>query len=536
MCNLEPNVGQQMLWNTMNMQRDRDIPVRIVLLKPRQVGWSTWSCAEAFTEAYMNPFFNTGLFSLDDDSTDHIFRMIKLFSDELPPKMKRPLDATNRKEIVYSKPHRSRMLAQTAGKKGAGHSYTFRYVHCSEVTRWKDATTTMGGILQTVGKGAGTSVIIESTANGMGGYFYDLYWEAVKRLEADPTNIHGFLPVFFPWFKFPEYAEQIPPNFKLTEEETEEKAKHNLSDEQIMWRRYKLQEIAGDYAKFREEYPATALEAFQASGNPVFSRVILEEQKKRLVDDLEPVLFEREGETIHKVKVNRRENCWLIAYNPRRDSEYVIGIDTAEDKLSDETDPKSALDYDGAAVLDRASCEYVATWMGRTEGIDFAKQCYLAALYYNEAHVVPEIPKGMHVLRYFVNKQYPYIYSRTRREETGDPEETDLTTRRWLVEDFRTAAYERSIFVCCKPIYDQMETFVHDKTGKPIHMPSKHDDVLFAAFLALQGHLRMPKSSSHWPSETNSEKVLDKTTNLLYSGCIDTDDDEPDEDIWNYTS
>ena len=45
---LFPNIGQLMLAKMMVRQRRAGFPVRIVLLKPRQVGWSTWSEAEGF--------------------------------------------------------------------------------------------------------------------------------------------------------------------------------------------------------------------------------------------------------------------------------------------------------------------------------------------------------------------------------------------------------------------------------------------------------------------------------------------------------
>ena len=502
MCFLEPNIGQLMLWNSMNLQRDRDLPVRIVLLKPRQVGWSTWSCAEAFAEAYWNQYFNTGLFSLDDDSTEHIFRMIRLFADELSGKLKRPLESTNRKEVIFARPHRSRMLSQTAGKKGAGHSYTFRYIHCSEVSRWKDATNTMGGILQSVSNSAGTSVVIESTANGMGGYFYEMYWDAVDRMKYDPNNFRGFLPVFFPWFRFPEYSEPVPPKYKLTEEERDEQNKHGLDVGQILWRRSTIQGMSGDIGKFKEEFPATALEAFQASGNPVFSEEQMRYQKKTIEEAPRSVVLEMEGGEVKLHSVDRSINSWQIRRMPTN-TEYTLGIDTREDKLSDTTDLKSELDWDGAAVFNRSSREYDAIWKGQTEGIDFAKQCFCAAVLYNEAFVVPEIPKGMHVLRYFVSKDYQNIYSRTRHEERGEPEDTDvlgfrtdMTTRRWLVEDFKTAIHEKTLRICFQTIYDEMETFIKDKTGKAIHMPSKHDDVLFGAFLALQGDIRLNQKTS----------------------------------------
>lgn len=67
---------------------------------------------------------------------------------------------------------------------------------------------------QAVSNKNGTSIFVESTANGVSGIFYDLWKDA-----ADGTN--GYVPVFIPWFINPKYREEVPNNFEITHEETE---------------------------------------------------------------------------------------------------------------------------------------------------------------------------------------------------------------------------------------------------------------------------------------------------------------------------
>ena len=81
-----------------------------------------------------------------------------------------------------------------------------------------------------------------------------------------------------------------------------------------------------------------------------------------------------------------------------------------------------------------------------------------------------------------------------------------------------------------------MKTFVNDKTGRAVHMPGEHDDLLFACFLALQGDLRCPRTIPYQTiRETNNS--LDMGRSLSYSGAVDHDDDDFDDedDAWNYT-
>ena len=122
--NLYPNIGQLQLHNSIEIQRSKGLPVRICLLKPRRVGWSTWCEADAFCDVFNRPNISALAVSADDQATDEIFRMTKMFHDELP--FKRPTEYSNRKEIIYSKPHRSRIVAMSSGKVVLGRGATFQ--------------------------------------------------------------------------------------------------------------------------------------------------------------------------------------------------------------------------------------------------------------------------------------------------------------------------------------------------------------------------------------------------------------------------
>ena len=520
---LNPNIGQLMLAKMMVKQRQAGFPVRIVLLKPRQVGWSTWSEAEGFYFINTYPNRTALVVSADLDSTNLVFNMTKLYQDQMPAELKLPTDASSRKEIVFSSPHRSRFITQTAGKDVLGRGGTVHFFHASEVAFWPKAKHGLAAVMQMVPHTPDSTVILESTANGVGGVFYDIFQKAVDRTRAS-DSLEGYIPVFFPWYKFPEYVTLPPRSFKVEDEEHETKEEFDLTDPQIYWRRLKIQELGGDVSLFRQEYPATHIEAFQTTGNPVFTGKMIHFQKGCL-KDFETVIFS--GERIEHV--NRSFNCWKIVSGVVEGRQYCMGIDTMESRLSDVQDPKSLLDCDGAVILDRATGKVAAAWQGRGDQNMLAKQCLWAATHYNDAWVAPEIPAAMVLLNYFKEAGYNNIYNRQIHDEriTTDESEnlgwrTDLITRKWLVDDLIVAFSKQSIQVCLRSIVDEMETFIRDKNGKPVHRPGKHDDLLFALMIALQVHQGCPLSDLPYRDDYTGELVApEKQESLSTIGAID---------------
>jgi len=521
---LDPNDGQLMLASVIQRQRDAGFPVRILLLKPRQVGWSTWSEGEGFYEVNSRKNWTALCVSADTESTDMVFNMTRTFQSHLPKKIQRPTVASNRKEIRYKEPHGSKFLTQTAGKDVLGRGGTIHFFHGSEVAFWPKAKEGLAAVLQMVPKNPDTIVILETTANGVGGAFYDMYWQAVDRMKAT-DSLEGYLPIFFPWYKFADYATITPDNFVADEDERIVQKEFELNDAQIYWRRLKIQELGGDEAMFRQEYPATAMEAFQTAGNPVFLQSMFKYQKQFIKKPRRCVLTQDGLED-----VQRTFNCWKIRQLPCANHEYAIGVDTMESRISDVADIKSSLDADGVAIFDRTSGEYVAIYQGRGDQVDLGWQVYYAATFYNEAYIAPEIPNGMTLLNIFKNKGYDNIYNRQVHDQQltiQDSENlgwrTDMVTRKWLVDDFRSALRENSFILGFDEILNEMMSFCYDKSGKPIHLPGKHDDLLFAAMIAFQVHKRCPigeKPYSHAFTGEETEK-RNSVQSLATVGAID---------------
>ncbi len=287
----------------------------------------------------------------------------------------------------------------------------------------------------------------------------------------------------------------------------------------------KLEELGGDYALFRQEYPATALEAFQTSGNPIFTGNMVRTQRDRAAKTPRTCIINIE----ELENVDRRINCWQIATLPRNDHQYCMGIDTMEGRLSDVQDSKSSLDCDAAAILDRDTNEIVAIWHGRGDQKELGVQCLNMAKFYNDAWTAPEMPHSLLLLNIFKEAGYENVYNRQVHDERiieADSENlgwrTTLVTRKWLVDNLITAFRDNALWLMFAPLIDEMETFIRDKTGKPIHNTGKHDDLLFAAMIALQVHLRCPLNPAVYANEfTGEDPDVTPYKSLATSGVID---------------
>ena len=265
--------------------------MRILILKARQIGFSTLVEAIIFWKTATKQNTDSMIVAHKDEATANLFRMSKLFYEMLPAPIRPMKQASNAQELVFDRPSNqkghgrgimSRIRCATAGGTGVGRSYTLKNVHMSEFAYWPgNKMETYTGIMQTVPDLPDTMVVIESTANG-----YDEFktmWDAAVEAQAQGDE-NGWVPIFFPWHEMSEYRRTPPPGFTPTEEERKLAEAFGLDDEQLAWRRWCIAvNCGGDLNLFRQEYPATPDEAFIATGSCVFDkeRIVLRREEVR---------------------------------------------------------------------------------------------------------------------------------------------------------------------------------------------------------------------------------------------------------------
>lgn len=235
-------------------------------LKPRQVGVTTAIKARYF-RLNITRSVSTATLAHDDRTTQALRRMEGRFYDTLaiPPGFPKPLRDLNNATITTYPDFGSESMIVTAGSQSGGRGMTFTHVHGSEFAYWKDADELIAGILQA----GDPEIILESTANGATGKFFELCMAALDRPDLSPWTL-----LFFRWFDDPTYCIPLEPDETLdySGDELALIEKHQLTPEQIKWRRRKIAEI-GTLDAFLQEYPEDAYTCFRKSGIGYFGNV-----------------------------------------------------------------------------------------------------------------------------------------------------------------------------------------------------------------------------------------------------------------------
>jgi len=266
------NRAQEYLHQRLESQLQVMKRVRALILKGRQQGCSTYVQARDFHKVTTKRGKKAFILTHEAEASKNLFEMTKRYNDELPEGLLPKPDTSSAKELNFRSLN-SGYAVGTAGNKSVGRSQTIQLFHGSEVAYWPNAEDHAKGILQAVPNEEGTEIILESTANGIGNYFYNMWMAAVSG-QSD------FQAIFIPWYWQPEYKAvskelEGAPLVDDEEEMLAEHGKNGLTREHLFWRRKKLLEFSNDYETARElfnvEYPMTALDAFR---NPVADRFI----------------------------------------------------------------------------------------------------------------------------------------------------------------------------------------------------------------------------------------------------------------------
>lgn len=271
------NRAQLYVHERLEEQREKTGKVRALILKGRQQGISTYVSARFYHKVQFNIGVNAFILSHEDKSTKHLAGMAYRYWQNTPIPY-RPTLTKRFQTVMEFGGMDAGYDVGTAKSDATGRSRTPFLFHGSEVAFWSTTHDHAGGAMQGVPNARGSEIILESTANGMQGMFYERWQDAEKG--ADPE----YIAIFVPWFWQDEYRLPVPEDFVAEPDEVKLAESYGLDDEQIWWRRAKVKELGGE-SRFKQEYPCNSTEAFQTSGADVMiSGELVAAARKRKID------------------------------------------------------------------------------------------------------------------------------------------------------------------------------------------------------------------------------------------------------------
>ena len=470
---LKFNYAQNKLYDVIKKQTQENKPVRIIILKARQMGIST--CVEAIlnTNTMLNFNMKTGIITHQSSATANLFKMSKIMYQSLPNKIKPQVLKDNQNELVFNNTDNtglnSELKCMTAGSSGVGRSDTYKQLHLSEYAFWPgDKKATLNGLLQAVPNTPNSIVIIESTANGFE-HFKELWDDAVEG-NSD------FIPVFFPWFKMPEYRMTYD-GFDLTEEEKELKRIYSLDNEQLSWRRWCIKNnCSNDIDMFKQEYPSNPEEAFLSTGKCLFNKEQVINRIQKLKDPLKKGYFKYNynSQKITSIKFVESESKSLIEIYemPKSGYPYVLGGDPAG----------IGTDSFAGDVIDNTTGKQVATLEVELDETEFTRQMYCLGMFYNEALCCIETNYSTFPTKELFRLGYTKQYLRTIddiidvkiQDKLGF--NTNRATRPVIISELVKFFSECIDLINCKKTLLQALTFIKREDGKQAADDGYHDD------------------------------------------------------------
>lgn len=475
--------AQQIVLDEIQRQERERGYSRVVILKARQLGMSTFVGGYFYFRVSQTKGAKALVLAHTSDAADGLFGQTRRYHDNVPDFLRPDTRYSSKKEIVFSKLD-SAYLVATAGGQGVGRGHTFTHVHASELAFWKRSTAKeiWNGIRQSVPDKPGTSIIIESTPNGVGDLFYDLCMSSGKR-EISPGVYVGdtdYSLVYLPWFMEEEYRAAPPEYFERTPDEEVLADRYGLDDAQLFWRRLKVSEVGHD--QFTQEYSSNIEEAFLSSGRPVFDQMQLAAMLKQ-AQKLSP---RRMALTpLGDWEDDPRGELWVYR-EPEPSEMYVIGADVSKGVKHG--------DWSVAVVMDskRRIC---AVWRGQVVSDYFAKVLEKMGYRYNVALLIPEANDHGVLTCYVLQKNlnYPAIFKTVRYDETTDREtvvvgfSTTSKSKPVVIDQLRASIRDGLLTVPDVQTLQEMQVYIVTEAGKMEADAGFHDDCVMALAIANHG-------------------------------------------------
>lgn len=459
----------------------REMHYKNIILKARQLGFTTFICIFLLDYALFNRNKQIGIIGPTQTDTGVIFRKIKVAWENFSPEIKNflRLGTEGDSKVEYEFTNGSIIRVSTSLRSG-----TYQAVLITEFGKIsarfpEKAEEIITGTLPAVP--ANGLVFIESTAEGEDGRYHEMVQEALETVRMRrPLTIKDYKFFFFPWYQNP--SNKVPGEILIPEEtmqyllKMERLCKVTFTQDQRNW--YFL-ESKIQKQKMKQEHPSTPEEAFLTSGNKLFEGQMIDDHRENHLQD--PI--EIQGD-------------FLIYRRYVKGHMYGLGADVSQGVKRDSST---------IAVIDFTTGELVLVYRSREiDPVTFAHDIKRAAIMYGGCIAAPEANNVGLTTCVQLNSIYNNIYTQVREDATEIKQTnklgwltTSLTKPRMMYElseaisDGELIIYDDGTLAEMKHMNkeDTLSTLVNENT-------TRHFDMVTAVAIAWQMRAYMTRGKA----------------------------------------
>ncbi len=456
--------GEPQPWELWPHQRDiLELAIRrrrIIVLKARQLG-VTWTWALlALWYASTHPGTQVVIVSVGERESMAVVRRIRFLYESLPAALRQVFRAIRftSEAVEFHHPEGNSFIFSLPSSSTAGRGETVNLLLLDESGHWEDSSNRMASLLPTqadIGQ-----VVVSSTANGIGGYFYDT-WEQGDEL--------GWAKLFIGALARPDRDEEwVRRERRQLDLKGAEEGKTNLG---------------------AQEYPYTPIEAFISTGHCIFPPEVLADYLQNSVRDAQwRGTFDVDATGVKTVL--QEAGWWRVWRWPQEGRRYLV--------TGDPCGGPGATDSAAMVVIDVESLDQVAAFHGKPDPRDFSVQMYRAGWLYQDpsgrpAVLAPEANNdGRAVLAYLREWGYPNLWGTKRFDQRRADETVQygwLTTsasRPIMIAALQEGLRLGHLGVRDKSAVGEFQRFIANpsKGDRPEAMDGYHDDRVMAWAIA----------------------------------------------------
>jgi hypothetical protein len=555
------NYPQHIVLSKLEDMRKEGKPMRLILLKARQWGGSTLvQLYMAWIQLFVKKGWNSVIVAQTKDTARRIKSMYRRVLDEFPAFLLNsakltfaPKEGSAADSIIVNENDediRNDVVTIASYENfEAARGAAFAMAHYSEVAYWAETESkSAASVITNIDGGISyiplTLEVLESTANGMSGYFYEEYQKAKAGTSAYSCLFIPFFYIENDKLDFKDSRERYKFACQLYDERVKEVALNDNSEsgeylwnlwlkgaslEHIHWYVEKRKGYHG-HDHMASEAPSDDRECFRYSGANVFSAECIEREEleyacipswrgdiRGMEDD-----GEKDGNRVMPKLVPNELGSFWIWKKPKSFKtryQYVVTVDVGG--------RSEKADYSVITVLDRwatniegGRLEVVARWRGHLRFDLMAWKAVYIARYYKDALLVFEsntfdqkeamrqdyvVEMGDHIRSILktIEGKYKNLYYRrgTDQEDLAQGNvrkigfQTNVKTKQDMVDNFVVLFEDGGFLDPDERFYREAEIYEQRPNGSygNIPGPHNHDDILMTNMIGALVARDMPK-------------------------------------------